>query len=759
MNHDPPPTFENNDDSENTILDLQMTIVAMQTEQEVALKNKEAEAQNQIRSLQEQLRRLQNETNVLRSRQHQQSKKQQQQPQSSFTNFEKSIPPPLDNTMEIADGLDSPAKIVPTFPLTNRDNFSTDDDAPIQLHYDFSIRSQGERLIHHLLLCHPQQYRLVDTALEQGIERVLTRMLSSSSTSSSILSEWDVVQWFVMEILQIFSIFAATNPNASSIGESPPPSSTSLPRPEQLERIRVLLHWLYDALSLSPSSCIYFRRCATKSNDSSNTTMANGPIHVPNPNAFVRRSNTITGRHGATQEFRRIEQHLSHPLSSTSSLPPLHVPNATSRIDCETKNEDEPSYVQCCFIQRLMLFLQTLCTFSWNVQISSPEASDREVPEFRLLCIDLSILSMQLATLLLQPFTCDDRRDENRFFWDGRILDTVLTNVISFGALLLTHFTSSSTERRRYNDFNSGPPRRLAHVEYLQQQEKNTSFALFENKSAPLEENIVSGYMKWIVEAIHFLHLVIWTKNVSVICSPNLERTWMDTKRTTSVVSLFLDLLQHVILPDATLYNHPLTSATVSFFHGLIRPKKMESGEQDQSESENAEEKQNYFYWRLLLCHHVTDHSTEELWRTGPTAIDVLVQLLHRIVVRQLVDDHLPNASSNTLLIISLIPVRDQIIRFIHRVLLYVQNDRRLWETEDAHSKEQGQESKRKKPLSFTTVLSENVELFQSAAGTILSIPPNDDCIHYCYPGPDIQSMLTLQINELLEDATEQLQN
>jgi hypothetical protein len=765
-------TMASNDDSENVILDLQMTIVAMQTEQEVAMKNKEMEAQNEIRSLQEQLRRLQNETNLLRSRQQLQPKKQQHQ-QKFFSNFEKSIPPSLDNADEMMDSLHSPVKILsPLSPLlANSNEISSHEIAPLQSNYDFLIQSPGERLIHHLLLYHPQQHCSVRPALEQDIERALARMFSST------LSEWEVIQWFIMEFMHVLSSTktASIVPSAPPIGEPTPktfvasemlvPATASLSSQEEMARMQLLLHWLYDALSLSPSSCIYFRRCATKDNDINGAVVTNGPFTRTNPNSFVRRSNSISGRHDVSlpstepydqqkqQEFRRIEQYFSHPLSSTSSLLPPHVLNAELYVD------DEPSYVQCCFIQRLMLFLQTLCTFSSNTQVSIPGTPVEKAynPEFRSLCIDLSILSMQFVSQLLLPSKDDDGRRDDGFFWDVSTLDTILTNVISIGTLLLAQ--SSLSERRRNNDSNGGPPRRLAHVEFLQRREKNTSFARIMNDSTPLEENAVSSYMKWIVEAIQFLSLVVWNENISVLYSSNLERMWMDTKRTASIVSLLLDLLQHVILPETMLYNHPLTGAIISFFHSLIRPKKIETRGKDQTESKNASEKQNYFYWCILLCHHVTDHSTEELWRTGPTAIDISVQLLHRIVVRQLVDDHLPSASSNTLFIISLIPARDQIIRFIHRVLLYVQNDRRWWDAEQAIRNEQGQESKRKKPLSFTRILSENVELYKSAAGSILSIPSNDDSIHYCSPNPDIRSMLTLQINELLEDAMEELQN
>jgi hypothetical protein len=230
---------------------------------------------------------------------------------------------------------------------------------------------------------------------------------------------------------------------------------------------------------------------------------------------------------------------------------------------------------------------------------------------------------------------------------------------------------------------------------------------------------------------------------------------------------LLSDVLEHRIIPNVKMYSHPFTMTSISFFLNLIRPQQQQQLTNITSkgmENENAHEQRNYYYWCLLRTQYITSHSTAEFWHTGPTAIDLMVQLFHRVVIRQLVDDHLPNASTNTILVVLMLPIRDQIIRFIHRILLYVQNDRHWWEKERASDKmtlsgSKRKDAKRTKPISFTTVLSKNLELYKSAAASILTITSNENCLQYFLPDSDIRTMLRLQMDELMEDQLEKMQN
>lgn len=779
MNNDVQPSIDADmnsiiEDKESTILDLQMTIVAMQTEQEIAIQNKEKESQNQIRSLQEQLRRLQNETNILRSRNHYHQSKKQQSP-SRFSNFEKSIPSSLNSTSTAVTNCadaplnveHSPMKHVPTV---------TNNDALLQPQYNqLQIQSPGQRLIQQLLLFYQPKNRSMLSAFEQDVERALGQLLSSSSLSStSVLSEWDIIQWLIIEVMHVAPfptkdafiepsrLDSSSGTCLQSVREPFVSSSASLSRQEHFIRIQILLQWLFDALSLSSSSCNFFCRCAVKANSINGlehrpcqvvatAVTPNQPSLVHDKTSFERQANTFSDCHSSSRPFRMIKRHFSRPLFSASSTQLIQ--------DVKSDDSEEPSSVQCWYIRCFMQFLQTLCNFKGTEPLSSAEVLvvDLGNPALRL-CMELSIQSMQMATLLSVSGSVHFG-EADCFFWDACAMDTILADMISIGTVLLIHFSGASPECRLYNDVNNGPSLRLAHVEYLQLQEQKVSFTLSENDSKCSEGELGFCYMKWLTEATEFLHLVIWNKSSCISPCSSFEQLWIDTKRTTSFVSILLDLLQHVILPDAKRYSHPFTKASISFLHSLIRTQNKEDEGRGHIDNHGLESKRSSFYWSLLLCRHVTDRSSEELWCTAPTAIDVLVRLLHQIVLRQLVDDHIPNASSNTLLVVSLSPVRDQIVRFLHRALLYVQNDRRWWEIERAKKDDQNKEKKYKMPLSFTAILSDNVEIYKSAVGALLSISPSDDCIQVCTPSPNIRSMLKLQVNELAEDATEELQN
>ena len=117
----------------------------------------------------------------------------------------------------------------------------------------------------------------------------------------------------------------------------------------------------------------------------------------------------------------------------------------------------------------------------------------------------------------------------------------------------------------------------------------------------------------------------------------------------------------------------------------------------------------------------------------------------------QHVDDHLPG-SCVALAAIAQTPVRGQLVRFLHSTLLAVPEGCRLWEQEREITTTTSGSSK-KPAASFTTVFSECLDLYTSAAALILTIP--EDGNSNCKAHLDIPAMLKMQMDELAEDQLE----
>jgi hypothetical protein len=139
------------------------------------------------------------------------------------------------------------------------------------------------------------------------------------------------------------------------------------------------------------------------------------------------------------------------------------------------------------------------------------------------------------------------------------------------------------------------------------------------------------------------------------------------------------------------------------------------------------------------------------------------------------------HVSSDVNIVIPLLPLRDQIVRFMHRILQHVQRDRQILEQEyerrkqmkaaaalDTSTTTNGTTSttttskKRMRPiLTFIIVLSGQVEMYKSMILTLLASAGNGGSItsSYCGLRLDIQAMLKLQLEEIMDDQYEKLQH
>jgi hypothetical protein len=179
---------------------------------------------------------------------------------------------------------------------------------------------------------------------------------------------------------------------------------------------------------------------------------------------------------------------------------------------------------------------------------------------------------------------------------------------------------------------------------------------------------------------------------------------------------IVVDILEQIIIPNDDLHMHPLAFSCIAWFQTGLQY------------NYSAVTSRNELIL-LLRTKQPTSKSTPTLWRYGATAIDVSIQFLHIIVVRQLLKDHDPE-SREYQIGIRLCSIRDTIIRFLHNVLLYVQDDRkRLGKEQKLQVHNDGKEHgcnktpsnpKNKEYVTFMSLILEYRELYTSAAASLL---------------------------------------
>jgi hypothetical protein len=244
----------------------------------------------------------------------------------------------------------------------------------------------------------------------------------------------------------------------------------------------------------------------------------------------------------------------------------------------------------------------------------------------------------------------------------------------------------------------------------------------------PMESWSSNDILSWMAESLYFF-MAVWNHRSFAAW----RRQWTSNELGVEcLLAAVVDVLEHVIVPNHELYTHPVTLEYIAWLQTLLRQQQSDI----RAEDDDSPRPPN-FGFLLLRTRQTTCESTAQKWHFAPTAVAVAISLLHKIVVRQSLDDHLP-ASPSALAAPALSPLRDHLVRFFHGLYLAVQNERRNQST-----------------LTLTTVLSERIELFKAAAARILSIPPDSH-----YPGKahsDIRTMLQIQMEELADDRAEML--
>lgn len=234
--------------------------------------------------------------------------------------------------------------------------------------------------------------------------------------------------------------------------------------------------------------------------------------------------------------------------------------------------------------------------------------------------------------------------------------------------------------------------------------------------------------------------------------------------RCVTLHGLVVDILEQIIIPNDHLHMHPLAYSCISWLQTAIP--------YNYSSLSSMNE-----LLVLLRMKQATSKSSSELWRYGATAIDVSIQFLHIIVVRQLLKDHEPDSLEYEVGL-QLCTIRDQIIRFLHNVLLRVQDERKQWEKEEpnnlqctnvegsGHVKTNDSSLKGKKEVvTFLSLISEYKELYTSAVASLLynsiNTNPTTDASDTASRSsknelqigvtvhPDIRLMLQIQMDEL----------
>jgi hypothetical protein len=778
---------------DESLFDLQATLAAVQAETQHQMAQHAAESARTVRSLQEQLRRAQQEANLARStaaRQQQQQHQQQQRPvispterlvqrsgvpqQSTTTAVQTTplVPPPqhptLIRTVHRSSPLTSSGQRLAQHLLRSTATFPTiatdDDDDVAGDHHDNAIGgSYSRRLL--LTLSH------VAAAAAATPPPFFSATTTTTTTAS--VSDIDVVWWLVLELL---STTTPTTTTATSDDEAcdsalalqkivdkeedrtkPNVGSDETSRAAVRARCLLLLTWLHDALAYSPAACQFLVQAVSSSQSPSelsftaNNAAAAAASCEPSSNVQSQRGRSsciriiVSGdgeqqqqQHtaAATREcLQRTERELYNPLwmpsSTTAHDTTAHDTTAhdTTAGPATTPNAiPKPRPMQCQYARRFLQQLQDQVILGSSARVA--------------------VASTQLMGLLLHSHVVEDAAHTLVLVVPDGFLDAVLrvwTNAA-------THLVKGKHHRppptndsasRRIPSAESTIPLRLLQPESLSNDAPVDATAprserAVSSANALVQTSSSQQLLIWMAESLRLVRMV-WNHSASA-----MRQSWSTTGRAATLLASVLNLFELYILPDNDLHSHPITIECIAWLQELASQRRRGTVDDRMTTKRNL---------RLLRTQQATAKSTAELWHFAPTAIAVAVQLLHRVVIRQHMDDHLP-ASPVAIAAVELTRVRDQLVRFVHGILQAVQEDRRRWEKERAN-KTSGGGHHQKQALSFMAVLSECLDYYTSAAAALLAIP--DDGVSYCKAHPDIQVMLKMQMDELAEDQDEKL--
>lgn len=756
---------------DDSLFELQLTLASVQAETQHQLEQQAVSSTDTVRSLQEQLRRAQQEANLARS-----SAARQQQQQEQQQNKQCSVISPTERLGRLADG---PQSTVPASVLVQAPLFVPPKHHQRQNQQSLIGESQscsGQRLAQHLLRStatfslskkDAEDHNVTsDNGSYSQLLLTLSHVASSPSSSSpratttttTAVSEIDVIWWLLLEFLSSATTNPDTLPPRVDAPSKTPPiveeekdgtnhnvgSNRTAPTLES--RHLLLLTWLRDALAYSPESCQFLIKAVLPPSESRTTTTldTNNNVAASDLNTLqqVMRSSSskprrssciriVTGGGGDDDDEQRVAaangllqrtvRELDNPLwvpttavvandshDATPLLPPS-PPLAAAVVP-------EPSPLQC---QHARRFLQR---FGYPYILGSS--------------VSLAVAFMQVLAILLSH---NDKEATNSLYPDD-FLDTILRVWMSAATRLVKRKHRPPTNDRRTSTTTAelAIPLRFLQWENLQNDTPVDATEawkqLKETKSGAMIKKLSSQQLLiWMAESLHLTRMV-WNLSTSA-----MRQSWSTTGRVASLLASVLDLMELFILPNDDLHSHPVTTECVSWLQELASQRRQETVDDRRTTKANQ---------ILLRTQQATSRSTAELWHYAPTAIAVAVQLFHRVVIRQLMDDHLPSTPV-ALAAVELTRVRDQLVRFLHGILQAVQEDRRHWEM----VRESKTSGCRKQALSYMAVLSECLDLYTSAAAALLSIP--SDGINYCKAHPDILAMLKMQMDELVEDQEE----
>jgi hypothetical protein len=246
--------------------------------------------------------------------------------------------------------------------------------------------------------------------------------------------------------------------------------------------------------------------------------------------------------------------------------------------------------------------------------------------------------------------------------------------------------------------------------------------------AAPSSSAAAEDVVKWMAVVLHVL-TTVWKYS----SSSDRRQLWGSSgyPLAANVTGSVSDVLEHVLSIPGTRVTTPPDHRGALFLECIAWLTAVVQQQQDPG-------------FRWVLTRQATSRSTAEQWHRAPSAVAVVVSVLHSIAVRQHERDHLPACAGERE---RLTPLRDQAVRFLHAVLQIVQEERRQWERSDSGPKKKSNN----RPVTFLQILQEECLVCQYTAAASLLLTAVGVKVH-----PDIRSMLQLQMEEIEMDQEEQ---
>ena len=643
------PTTNDIDDSNDAVLELQMTMVALQTEHDILLQKIQQQNKQQVRLLQDEIRQLQNEINVLSAVAHPKSRPSAHNNNNNNTvSSKRPLPPPGANLSARSNAILFPTTTTtasfekevsrssqPPQRTNGETSGGTIPDPPSVPHYHSPPRQSP----HSTTNTSEAQWWWMNHFLRQQLHHhdpiILQRLMIPFRSGS----EWEVLHWFLVEIV------------------------TEQQHQEQQHKrtITTYLQSLWQCFHEVLSCClpqsyrpIQMGLLESPPDDACNNhsltieSTTNDPMMMRQlPRRRQRpkgpRTTSITAYRRSSEEttaslsepalYTSVEQHLSHPLlvSSFSSSRPL--PSAENlHHSYDVQRFIQNGLYHWYDLGRLVLLQRQQTLDQRSSERSSDHMTDEEddnndtsgsgdVTISQLSSI--SILAMQITGLLVSNSRESIRPpppSSASFCFPDNCCDSLLNNILNIGQSIVRHPPRSrkkdvgmqnrgdQTKHHRNRHHHTkhathpssshvvSPPFRLVHVEYMEQQQQQQldQPPVDRPDVNPANQTLFAHFnennaLSWMAEALNLLQMLIWTKpNYHSSLSPR-ELVWIKTKRTAALMGILLDVLEYTILPNISLYTHPFTITCVRWIQGLIEKPLVQLSTSSEAISTNAD--------------------------------------------------------------------------------------------------------------------------------------------------------------------------